>query len=79
MTAPTILVVDDDAGIRSVVQDSLALHGFTVLEARDTRTMDRVLASSAIDLIILDVLMPGGARPCGGCAGEPAQAQAARH
>ena len=60
MTATaTILIVDDDPGIRAVVTESLSAHGLDVIEARNTREMDRLLAEHTIDLIILDVLMPG--------------------
>ena len=33
----TILVVEDDAGIRVVVQDTLASHGYHVVTAGDGR------------------------------------------
>lgn len=60
MTATaTILIVDDEPGIRTVVTESLSAHGLNVIEARNTREMDRMLAEHQVDLIILDVLMPG--------------------
>jgi len=60
MTAtPTILIVDDEPGIRALVTESLSAHGLNVIEARNTSEMDRKLAEHAVDLIILDVLMPG--------------------
>jgi len=60
MTAtPTILIVDDEPGIRALVTESLSAHGLNVIEARNTSEMDRKLAEHNVDLIILDVLMPG--------------------
>jgi two-component system OmpR family response regulator len=57
--AVNILVVDDDPGIRDVIAESLGAHGFQVFPVADTRAMDRTLAERRIDLVILDVLMPG--------------------
>ncbi len=55
----TILVVDDDAGIRDVIAESLRGHGYRTFDAADAPGMARVLESEAVDLILLDVLMPG--------------------
>lgn len=55
----TVLVVDDDAGIREVIAESLRGHGYRTFDAADVRAMGRVLAAEAVDLILLDVLMPG--------------------
>lgn len=55
----TVLVVDDDSGIREVITESLRGHGFRTLDAADARGMERVLATETVDLILLDVLMPG--------------------
>lgn len=57
--APHILVVDDDAGIRALVAQNLTQHGYSVATADSAIAMDRVLGSEAIDLVILDVMMPG--------------------
>jgi two-component system OmpR family response regulator len=57
--AVNILVVDDDPGIRDVIAESLGAHGFQVFGAQDARAMERALADRRIDLVILDVLMPG--------------------
>lgn len=55
----SILVVDDDPGIRDVIAESLGAHGFRVFPAQDARAMDRAMAERRFDLVILDVLMPG--------------------
>ncbi len=55
----TILIVDDDTGIRSLVADYLKQHGFTILVARDGGEMRRVLMSSDVELVLLDLMLPG--------------------
>jgi len=54
-----LLVVDDDTEIRSLVSDYLSQHGYTVFTARDGETMRRVLLSEDIDLVLLDLMLPG--------------------
>jgi len=54
-----ILVVDDDQGIRDVVSEFLQRHGYQVETAADGREMDRTLARGAVDLVVLDVMLPG--------------------
>lgn len=58
-TASRILVVDDDAGIRDVLGDYLSQHGFIAYQAGSAREMDDVLATTPVDLIVLDMMMPG--------------------
>ena len=57
--AVRLLVVDDDREIRSLLSQSLRMHGFLVEVASNVQEMERVLADHSIDLIILDVMMPG--------------------
>jgi two-component system, OmpR family, response regulator len=54
-----ILFVEDDPEIRGLVADFLGANGFRVSVARDGREMDRVLHVSRIDLLILDIMLPG--------------------
>ncbi|HEY0646422.1 response regulator [Phenylobacterium sp.] len=54
-----ILMVDDDPGIRDVVSDFLGRHGYKVETAADASEMDRVLERGPVDLIVLDIMMPG--------------------
>ncbi|NEV61418.1 response regulator [Thiorhodococcus minor] len=56
---PHILVVDDHAEIRQLLQRYLGDHGYRVTTAANGTEMRRVLADAAIDLIILDLMMPG--------------------
>ena len=54
-----ILVVDDDREIRQMVADYLHKNGLKVSAAADGREMRAILETSAIDLIVLDLMMPG--------------------
>ncbi len=54
-----ILVVDDDAGLRDQVMAYLSEHGFAVHGAGDARAMEETLSAAPIDLVILDVRLPG--------------------
>ena len=56
---PRILMVDDDPGIRDVVSDFLGKHGYAVETAGDSREMEQVLERGPVDLIVLDVMLPG--------------------
>ena len=55
----TLLIVDDDAGIRDLLSRYLGEQGFAVRVAGDATEMDAVLAEGKIDLIILDLMLPG--------------------
>jgi two-component system OmpR family response regulator len=54
-----ILVVDDHREIRDLVSRALAKDGFRVSAAADGRAMRKVLVDSRIDLILLDLMLPG--------------------
>jgi two-component system OmpR family response regulator len=58
-TAPHILIVDDHREIRELVSRALAEEGFRVSAAADGRAMRQTLADSRIDLILLDLMLPG--------------------
>jgi DNA-binding response OmpR family regulator len=59
-TSPvSVLVVDDDPEIRHLVSDFLAREGLNVTSAGGAVEMDAHLATTAIDLIVLDLMMPG--------------------
>lgn len=57
--ATQILIVDDDAGIRSLVSSFLEKHGFRTDTAGDSGEMRAKLSGGKYDLIVLDVMMPG--------------------
>ncbi len=58
-SGPSILVVDDDGKILELVARFLRANGFVVHAARDGREMQSVLAESGVDLIVLDLMLPG--------------------
>jgi DNA-binding response OmpR family regulator len=54
----TILVVEDDVGIRVVIQDTLTTQGYHVVTAEDGRKGLEMAKQLKPDLIILDVMLP---------------------
>ncbi|MDX2218099.1 MAG: response regulator [Burkholderiales bacterium] len=54
-----ILVVDDDPAIRGLVSEYMTEHGIEVVCASGGHEMDRLLAEETVDLVVLDVKMPG--------------------
>lgn len=54
-----VLTVDDDPAIRELVRDYLSEHGVTVLTAANGAEMTRIMDEEKIDLVVLDVKMPG--------------------
>lgn len=59
MTAETIYVTDDDPGIRELVAEYLASHGYRVQTAADALELEQLLARRRPDLLVLDWMMPG--------------------
>jgi two-component system OmpR family response regulator len=60
MDAPDhILIVDDDAEIRSLLSQYLVKNGLRVTAVTDGRGMWQALAAGRIDLIVLDLMLPG--------------------
>lgn len=57
--APHILVVDDHRDIREPLAAFLKKQGMRVTAASDAAVAREVLAKGAIDLIVLDIMMPG--------------------
>ena len=55
----TILIVDDDTGIRSQVADCLTQYGATILVARDGEGKRCVLLSAVVERGLLDLMLPG--------------------
>ena len=58
-TSPHILVVDDHRDIRDLVAKFLTKHGLRVSTAEGGVAMKRALKASAVDLVVLDIMMPG--------------------
>lgn len=58
-SSPHILVVDDHKEIRDLVGRFLEQHGMRVSAAADGKAMRQVLSEQRIDLIVLDLMLPG--------------------
>lgn len=58
-SAPHILVVDDDREIRDLLARFLVKHGLRVSTAKDGPEMMKILDGAAIDLVVLDLMLPG--------------------
>ncbi|MFZ0488271.1 MAG: response regulator [Arenicellales bacterium] len=54
-----VVIVDDDAEIRSLLEDYLRRNGYDATSAAGGRELTRVLEARRADLIVLDVMMPG--------------------
>jgi two-component system OmpR family response regulator len=59
-TAPTtLLLVDDEPGLREPLADYLSGQGFSVLEAESAAAARSTLGETTPDLVLLDIMMPG--------------------
>lgn len=56
---PTILTVDDEPEALSMLEDYLGCRGFRVLTAADARQARSILGGTKIDLVLLDITLPG--------------------
>ena len=54
-----LLIVDDELKLRELVKSYLSKEGFAVDTVEDGGEMDTFLASNQVDLIILDLMLPG--------------------
>src|ERR1700739_2229424 len=54
----TILVADDQASNRELLEELLSAQGFTVVTASDGIAALEKLATTQVDLVLLDVMMP---------------------
>jgi two-component system, OmpR family, phosphate regulon response regulator OmpR len=54
-----ILVVDDDRRTRTLLQSYLQEMGFVVVSAADGEQVETILAKQKIDLLVLDLMLPG--------------------
>ena len=55
----TLLVVDDDAELRELLQEYLEQKGYAVVCVEDAPAMDAALATHTVDLVVLDIMLPG--------------------
>ncbi|MBP8146096.1 MAG: response regulator, partial [Inhella sp.] len=54
-----IAIVDDDARIRDLLRRYFSQEGFDVLLAEDGHGLNRLMSRETLDLIVLDLMMPG--------------------
>ena len=54
-----VLIVDDDARLRALLERYLGEQGFSVKAVADGTQMDRALARELYDLMVLDLMLPG--------------------
>src|SRR3954471_19091426 len=54
-----VLIVDDDRDLRELLTTYLVKHGVRVTAAADGRQMQAALAAGGVDLIVLDLMLPG--------------------
>lgn len=58
-SSPKLLVVDDDPELRELTQAYLVKNGFIVNTVETSVGMDEFLATNDVDLLILDLMLPG--------------------
>ena len=58
MSAPTILVVEDDAAVRQGIVDALTFSGYEVISAPDGRAGREAALTARYDLLLLDLILP---------------------
>ncbi|WP_230473413.1 response regulator [Dyella choica] len=56
---PRVLVLDDDAELRSMLRRYLGDHGFDVRAVENPEQLDRYLQREPYDALVLDLMMPG--------------------
>jgi hypothetical protein len=56
----TILVVEDQLPVRTVIAAMLTRNGYRVLEAPDSPSALALASTEAFDLLLTDIVMPGG-------------------
>ena len=59
MTAPTVLIVDDEPVACKVATSIFQAEGYETLVAGDGDQMNKILRQNQVDLILLDINLPG--------------------
>lgn len=59
MTRYTVLVVDDEPGMRDTLAAILEGHGYRVSSACDAETAVSAVQATAFDVVVMDIRMPG--------------------
>lgn len=58
LVSPTVLVVDDEKKLRTLVREYLEREGYAVLEAADGQTALDLARTAGPDLVLLDLGLP---------------------
>ena len=56
---PHVLIADDDEAIRALLSEFLQTEGFATSEAVNGERVQAALAEGGVDLVLMDVRMPG--------------------
>jgi CheY-like chemotaxis protein len=59
MRVPSVLVVDDNPTNLKLVSDLLEFEGYEILKAVDAESAQGIVNSTAVDLILMDIALPG--------------------
>lgn len=59
MVTPQILIVEDEAVTRNTLKSIFEAEGYEVFEAADGAQMHRILSNKVINLVIMDINLPG--------------------
>ena len=54
-----VLIVDDEKSLRNVIKDKLSQKEYALLEAGSGQECLEILEAEPIDLVLLDIMMPG--------------------
>ena len=54
-----ILIIEDDPSIRKLVQVNLTKRGYTVSQAEDSHQAIALFQQVPVDLVLLDLVLPG--------------------
>jgi DNA-binding response OmpR family regulator len=57
---PSILILEDDCDLRSVLRDFLSMMGYQIYEAEDIASFRRLSSQQSVDLMLLDLNLPDG-------------------
>jgi two-component system, NtrC family, response regulator len=60
MPTGTILLIDDEEKLRSLLKRIISLEGFTILEAATLKAANKILEKENIDVVLCDVKLPDG-------------------
>jgi len=59
MTAPAVVLVEDDPALRTLTARALQENGYTVRPCATAPEMWRAMEQGAVDLVLLDIMLPG--------------------